>query len=243
MPFFKRSWKFLLWGYSNVSRTSPFYFLLKISQLIPLLVTSKVLVEMGHGWQADWVTAKIYFHIGTNTWWTNAQNFKKISWFILWGLKVPLFCLIKWLFSRFGCTWLYIIFVQSIPNYLVLMLFIGVSIAKLTQNSANTIGTQITVGFAMFMSIFNKSWLRSWFILAFFFITIYMFLQINVRITNLLKNRLKGPEKHHEWLFEVNTRIWASVYIFVLIWHLCLFIYFTNALFQQISMEYCAEGW
>ena len=52
--FFKRYWKFLLWGYSFRSRTSIF-FLFKISQQIRMLEVSKFLAKMSHGWQAVWV--------------------------------------------------------------------------------------------------------------------------------------------------------------------------------------------
>ena len=62
-PFFKRYWKILSRGYSNGSRTSPIFFLFEISQQIWLLEASKVLAEMGRGWQADWATAKLFLSI------------------------------------------------------------------------------------------------------------------------------------------------------------------------------------
>ena len=59
-PFFKRYSKILLRGYSNGSRTSPFFFLFEKSQQIWLLEASKVSAKMGRGWQADWAMAKIF---------------------------------------------------------------------------------------------------------------------------------------------------------------------------------------
>ena len=52
-PFFKRYQIILSRGYSNGSRTSPFFFLFEISQQIWLLEASKVSAKMGRGWQAD----------------------------------------------------------------------------------------------------------------------------------------------------------------------------------------------
>ena len=59
-PFFWRYWKFLPLGDSYRSRTSPVFFLFKISQQIRLLEASKVLAKMGLGWQAVWVIAKFF---------------------------------------------------------------------------------------------------------------------------------------------------------------------------------------
>ena len=62
-PFLKRYWKILSRGYSNRSRTSPFFFLFKISQQIWSLEASKNLAKMGRGWQADCVGTKTFLSI------------------------------------------------------------------------------------------------------------------------------------------------------------------------------------
>ena len=58
-PFFERYWKFLPQGHPYSSRTSPFFFLFKISLQIKSLKSSKVLAKMGRSWQADWVTVTL----------------------------------------------------------------------------------------------------------------------------------------------------------------------------------------
>ena len=85
-PFFKRYWKFLPGGYSNRSRTSPFFFLFQISQQIELLETSKILAEMGRSWQADWATAKIFLsnlhrHVMNKCW-----KFQEVILILVWAI-------------------------------------------------------------------------------------------------------------------------------------------------------------
>ena len=52
--------KILLRGYSNGSRTSPFFFLFEISQQIWLLEAFKVSAEMGSSRRADKAMAKFF---------------------------------------------------------------------------------------------------------------------------------------------------------------------------------------
>ena len=97
MPFFKGYWKILSRGYSNRSRTSPVFFLFKISQQIWSLEASKVLAEMGRGWQADWAMAKIFFsnlrkHV-MNKCWKFQADISIRFWFRAKWLKI---CCNQW---------------------------------------------------------------------------------------------------------------------------------------------------
>ena len=96
-PFFKRFCKFLPWGYSFRSRTSPIFFLFEISQQIQLLEASKVLAKMGRGWQAGWVLAKIFSsnlhrHV-MNKCWKFQEDSLTLVWFIAERLKI---CCNQW---------------------------------------------------------------------------------------------------------------------------------------------------
>ena len=96
-PFFKRYWKFLPGGYSNRSRTSPFFFLFQISQQIELLETSKILAEMGRSWQADWATAKFFLsnlhrHVMNKCW-----KFQEVILILVWVIDKRLkICCNQW---------------------------------------------------------------------------------------------------------------------------------------------------
>ena len=60
----------------------PSFFRFKKFQQIRSLEAFKISAKMGRGWQADWAMAKIFCQICANMWWTNAENFKKIPWFL-----------------------------------------------------------------------------------------------------------------------------------------------------------------
>ena len=59
-PLFKRYLKFLPWGHSYRSRTSPIFFLFRIPQQMQSLETSKVSADMDCGLQTGWVMANFF---------------------------------------------------------------------------------------------------------------------------------------------------------------------------------------
>ena len=58
------------------------FFLFEISQQIWSLEASKALAKIGCGVQAVWNTTKNFCQVCTDMWWSNAENFKKMSRFL-----------------------------------------------------------------------------------------------------------------------------------------------------------------
>ena len=103
-PFFWRYWKYLPWGDSYRSKTSPVFFLFEISQQIWLLEASKVLAKMGRGWQAVWVMAKIFISnlhkLVMNKCWKFQEDILILVWDRAKWLKI---CCDQW--TLFGHFW------------------------------------------------------------------------------------------------------------------------------------------